>query len=243
MSAADARARAKAERLRRQELVRRRLRSDVGVTHTELNQRLGWPVGALAVLRELEELGQAQRHNDLWFTGPPPERLGSRVDLAPRSGGALGLSPTHSGRSSRPAPPEQKQEMRTLSDRVLADLAEHPQSRAPDIAARLGVTRPQVSPVLQALRKRNLVTVEGVRTYATWSLPSSSPPPAPAASPARSPRTDVSGGDDPGTETSTDVASLVDEVLNMAGISDFGGRRFRLGVLLGMVRQQRSAAS
>lgn len=140
--------------------------------------------------------------------------------------------------------------MPSLASRVLADLGQHPKSKAPAIARRLGATRPQVSSVLQTLREAGQVTVHGARSFATWSraeTETTSPPPPPSVAPVSItdppsiPGVTSDGG--VGHETPTSELALVDELLDLMDVPRVSDRRVRLGMLAGRVLVQRSTAS
>lgn len=60
----------------------------------------------------------------------------------------------------------------SIRDRVLADLQEHPETGAADIARRLGLSRPSVSNALQSLsgEKPSLASKHGEKRYARWMV-------------------------------------------------------------------------
>lgn len=90
----------------------------------------------------------------------------------------------------------------SIRDRVLADLQDHPETGAADIARRLAISRPSVSNALQSLttEKPPLAAKVGEKRYARWAVtpagaavkftPRVTPEPVPAPEPASEPAAD-----------------------------------------------------
>lgn len=98
-----------AEAEQRRDQVERRLRwsAPAGMSAADVGRRLGWPVGAETVLRELADEGRAHQRDGVWYLGPgqrisPADELGAGE--AP--GAAAAISPPGDAREGAGAGPQ-----------------------------------------------------------------------------------------------------------------------------------------